>query len=133
MERRSFLKNGLSRVLYALGAVILAYPVLSFMTFKKTRKRTIVFHPDEQTAAVFHKKGVYLIKGDPESYALSVRCTHLGCTLNYDPLSRIFQCPCLGSIFSLSGKRLAGPAKKDLERVPMILTTGGDIVVTVKL
>ncbi|MCD6298844.1 MAG: Rieske 2Fe-2S domain-containing protein, partial [Deltaproteobacteria bacterium] len=66
-------------------------------------------------------------------YALSARCTHLGCSLNYDPVSQKFRCPCHGSVFDVSGKWLSGPAKKDLYSVPMTKKTSGDIVVTITL
>ena len=114
MERRRFIKKGLSWVAYILGAAALAYPVFSFMRFKKTRKKKIVFHPDEQLAAANFKEGIYLIKKGADFKALSARCTHLGCTINYDAVSRQFKCPCHGSLFAISGKWISGPAKKDL-------------------
>ena len=123
----------MKRILYAVGAVILAYPAFSFMSFRKSRKKKIIFHPEEQTSPVNFKKGVFLLNQGPKNYALSNRCTHLGCSLNYDPLSRKFLCPCHGSVFDVSGKWLAGPAKKDLERVPTIKKANGDIVVTLTL
>jgi Rieske Fe-S protein len=76
---------------------------------------------------------VYLIRAGEEAYAFSAKCTHLGCRFNYDPISRRFRCPCHGSVFDLSGKRLAGPAEKDLERAPLSMTKGGERVVTLDL
>ena len=129
MERRGFIKKGLSWVAYTLGAAVLAYPVFSFMRFRKTRKKTVVFHPDEQLAAANFKKGVYLIKKAADFNALSARCTHLGCTINYDAVSRQFKCPCHGSLFAISGKWISGPAKKDLTTVPVKREANGDIEV----
>ena len=133
MERREFIGKGIKRIFYALGAIILAYPAFSFMTFRRNRKKTIVFHPDEQTSIVNFKKGVFLLRQGSENYALSDRCTHLGCSLNYDPVSRKFRCPCHGSVFDVSGKWLSGPAKKDLYRVPMTKKASGDVEVTIIL
>jgi cytochrome b6-f complex iron-sulfur subunit len=133
MDRRHFLNKIPFRIICSLGAVILAYPVLSFITFRKPSTLTITFHPDEQNSMVNFKKGVYLVKQGPHAYALSSRCTHLGCSFDYDPVSQRFRCPCHGSVFNLSGKRLAGPAKEDLHRVPTTRKKSGDIVATLTL
>ena len=127
MERRRFIKKGLSWVAYILGAAALAYPVFSFMRFKKTRKKKIVFHPDEQLAAANFKEGIYLIKKGADFKALSARCTHLGCTINYDAVSQQFKCPCHGSLFAISGKWISGPAKKDLISIPVKRRANGDL------
>ena len=129
MERRGFIKKGLSWLAYISGAAALAYPVFSFMNFRKTRKKTVVFHPDEQLAAANFKEGVFLIKKGADFKALSARCTHLGCTINYDAVSRQFKCPCHGSIFAISGKWISGPAKKDLITVPVKREANGNIEV----
>jgi cytochrome b6-f complex iron-sulfur subunit len=133
MDRRHFLKSIPVRIFGSLGAVIIAYPILSFITFKKPFKKTIPFHPDEQNAMVNFKEGVYLVNDGTNTYALSSRCTHLGCTFTHDPVSQRFRCPCHGSVFDLSGKRLAGPAKADLHRIPMVREENGDILVTITL
>jgi Rieske Fe-S protein len=116
-----------------ITALILAYPVFSFLSHRKIRKIRIMFSPEEQTAPVYHKEGVFLINNGKEVFALSSRCTHLGCTLNYDLVSRTFKCPCHGSTFDGAGKWLAGPAKADLNRVPLIKKETGEIVVTLEL
>ena len=46
--------------------------------------------------------------------ALSLVCTHLGCTIEQDEDSEGFTCPCHGSRYSLEGALLEGPATKNL-------------------
>jgi cytochrome b6-f complex iron-sulfur subunit len=133
MERRGFIKKGLQWAASLAGASLLAYPAFSFMTFRKARKKKIVFHPEDQAGSVNFKEGVYLIREPNDLFALSAQCTHLGCTLNYDAVSRRFACPCHGSVFALSGKRIAGPARKDLRRVSLTETAGGDIEVVLDI
>ena len=133
MERRAFLKTSLSRITGFLTALVLAYPVLSFIFHRKIKKVDVVFHPEEQTASVFFKQGVFLVKNKKEIFALSARCTHLGCTLNYDIVSKTFKCPCHGSTFDGNGKWLAGPAKADLNKAPFDKKNNGDIVVSLEL
>jgi len=133
MDRRGFIKKGLSRLFYVFGGTILVYPALSFMTFKKSRTKKIVFHPDEQQSVLNFKEGVCLVRKVTDIYAFSMRCTHLGCMLNYGAVSQRFQCPCHGSVFDRWGKWISGPAKKDLLRVTSATKKNKDIVVTLNI
>ena len=112
-----------------MGGFLVAYPVWSFVTYRRARKRTVTFEPEEQLAQVYYKEGVFLIRGTKDLYALQARCTHLGCTLNHDQASDRFRCPCHGSVFDTAGKWLSGPAKKDLSRIP--ITRDGEDRITV--
>jgi Rieske Fe-S protein len=131
--RRVFLKNLWGRLLMICGLGILAYPILSFMTYRKSRTKKVIFHPKETAAAVNYKEGVFLVHQEGETLALSARCTHLGCTLTYDAVSRKFRCPCHGSVFALSGERLEGPARDPLQPAPLKRQENGDIVVTLSV
>ncbi|MBS1948111.1 MAG: Rieske (2Fe-2S) protein [Bacteroidetes bacterium] len=46
--------------------------------------------------------------------ALSLICTHMGCTVNYDQSSESFKCPCHGSGYDVTGKVTHGPAAAPL-------------------
>ena len=59
------------------------------------------------------KIGVYKDK-DGNSYAVSIRCPHLGCQLEWNPDEKSWDCPCHGSRFDYKGKRLDNPAQEDL-------------------
>jgi Rieske Fe-S protein len=47
--------------------------------------------------------------------AFVARCPHLGCKVERDTDGKGLTCPCHGSRFDLHGRRIAGPAKLDLE------------------
>jgi len=62
----------------------------------------------------------YLVMTDgPElaAYGISVKCIHLGCTVNWDTDEQKFICPCHGSRFDSLGNVMNGPARDPLRLV----------------
>ena len=49
-----------------------------------------------------------------ELLAVSVKCPHLGCQLEWNPEEKSWDCPCHGSRFDVHGQLLNGPAQTDL-------------------
>jgi nucleotide-binding universal stress UspA family protein/nitrite reductase/ring-hydroxylating ferredoxin subunit len=60
-----------------------------------------------------HKVAVYRDPGGVV-HALSAACTHMGCTVKWNPTERTFDCPCHGSRFSPTGELINGPAARPL-------------------
>lgn len=53
----------------------------------------------------------------PASFvALSLICTHMQCTVNYDAGASGFKCPCHGSEYNISGAVTQGPAPSSLKK-----------------
>lgn len=75
------------------------------------------------------KHGVWLGRTTEGFYALSVVCTHLGCTPNYLAAETKIKCPCHGSGFKLDGINFEGPAPRPLERYKISLAEDGQILV----
>jgi cytochrome b6-f complex iron-sulfur subunit len=69
----------------------------------------------QRGALVFRQARVAVIRRQEEIYALSLVCTHLGCTVNVTPQNLI--CPCHGSVFDREGAVLKGPSNRPLERL----------------
>ncbi|HVX52246.1 MAG TPA: ubiquinol-cytochrome c reductase iron-sulfur subunit [Chitinophagaceae bacterium] len=61
--------------------------------------------------------------------ALSLVCTHQGCTVNFDNANNVFNCPCHGSKYDGSGNVVNGPATKALSKLS-ITVTGSELVVS---
>lgn len=49
--------------------------------------------------------------------ALNAVCPHQGCPVSFVSPDAGFTCPCHGSTFDATGKRLSGPARQDLEPI----------------
>jgi glycine/D-amino acid oxidase-like deaminating enzyme/nitrite reductase/ring-hydroxylating ferredoxin subunit len=71
----------------------------------------IVRHQGEKVAGYRAEDGSLM--------AVSTRCTHLGCQVNFNSAERSWDCPCHGSRFAPDGAVLQGPAVHRLERKPL--------------
>jgi cytochrome b6-f complex iron-sulfur subunit len=57
--------------------------------------------------------------GNDVFVALDSECTHQGCTILYNLGSNNFPCPCHGSLYSLTGAVINGPAIVALKSYPV--------------
>jgi glycine/D-amino acid oxidase-like deaminating enzyme/nitrite reductase/ring-hydroxylating ferredoxin subunit len=71
----------------------------------------IVRHDGDKVAAYRDEQGALT--------AVSPRCSHLGCQVNWNSAERSWDCPCHGSRFAPTGEVLEGPAVHRLERKPV--------------
>jgi len=51
---------------------------------------------------------------DGNLHTFSAKCTHMGCTVTWNPLEKSFDCPCHGSRFYNNGKVINAPANNPL-------------------
>jgi Rieske Fe-S protein len=59
--------------------------------------------------------------------ALSLVCTHLGCTVEQSPDG--FQCPCHGSRYQADGTVERGPARQNLRQLVVEATAQGHVLI----
>ena len=113
-DRRSFLRN-MGKGIGYLAFLSLLLPAARFLGFKVPSKPQLIYVNKPLKPGGFIIEADFVIF-DNESgpTAVSRKCTHLGCKLNYHELERKLICPCHKSMFSKEGKRLDGPARKDL-------------------
>ncbi|BAI80154.1 iron-sulfur protein [Deferribacter desulfuricans SSM1] len=111
LKRRNFLK------LIFLLPIYFIYKFLK-IDAAKSNKMAITLDLNQlsdNSVLLLRDEKVAVVNKNNKVYALSIKCTHLGCTLNSD--GEKFVCPCHGSKFSFDGKVLHGPANKDLNKL----------------
>jgi cytochrome b6-f complex iron-sulfur subunit len=65
--------------------------------------------------------------------ALYRKCVHLGCSVPWCNKSYLFECPCHGSKYQLTGEYYSGPAPRGLDRFPIDVVKGKVMVDTGKI
>jgi len=83
------------------AAIVIAGPVERFAP------NTVTAFPDGKFYLARLEDGGFL--------ALDRTCTHLGCTVPWDPGKARFDCPCHASSFDITGAVLAPPAPRPLD------------------
>ncbi|MFZ2950101.1 MAG: Rieske (2Fe-2S) protein [Desulfuromonadaceae bacterium] len=111
--RRKFITS--LTLLLASGGLLVRY-----LTPRMSDKRRVLVSAaaadvPQGGALLFRDERLALMRSESGFYALSLVCTHLGCTVTVteDELS----CPCHGSRFDRQGKVLTGPAARALVRM----------------
>ena len=133
IKRRRFLKK-LWASIGIIAGLELIYIVFNFLQPKKAIKNTLsenYFEAGPQDSfkknsiTSFRNRSFFLCRlENGEFHALSARCTHLGCALNYISEKNILECPCHSSMFDINGKVLRSPASKPLTRHKVIIEKG---------
>jgi Rieske Fe-S protein len=73
-------------------------------------------------ALIFRNERLALLRDEKGFYALSLICTHLGCTVTVT--ENRLSCPCHGSVFDRQGRVLKGPADRALARLEVVEKSG---------
>ena len=56
--------------------------------------------------------------------AISTRCAHLGCPVNYVAAAQNFVCPCHGGVYDFQGKVIGGPPVRPLDHFQTRVVNG---------
>ena len=135
MPRRDFLKLTLDSLL-AFGGLLGIGGLIRFLSYKTEPPQPTEFdlglaenYPlDSKTtlpevpAVLFHNNSGFT--------ALSLTCTHLGCTVKVQPDG--FACPCHGSKFNNNGYPVNGPATTSLKKLRVEQTSDGKLALYTK-
>jgi len=133
-SRRTFLR----KLWKGLGAIAALEAVAVFFGFLFSGKEEEVgsttkqifeagnvnsFQPNTVTA--FRGGRFYLARLEDGGFmALSLRCTHLGCSIIWEDAKKKFICPCHSSSFGINGEVQNPPAPAALDYYPVIIENG---------
>jgi cytochrome b6-f complex iron-sulfur subunit len=77
------------------------------------------------TVSAFMGGRFYLARQQDGGFiALSLRCTHLGCSVSWEEKRNRFICPCHSSAFDIKGDVLNPPAARALDYYPVLIENG---------
>ncbi len=114
-ERRKFLKS----IGWAGACALLLWRFL--VPPKRSQSKPLLrVRRDElpaNGALIYREARVAVLQSEGSIYALSLVCTHLGCTVGVSPTELV--CPCHGSVFDRQGRVQKGPAQHDLQRLTL--------------
>ena len=122
ISRRGFIR----KLAGILAAAALAVPFLKYLSPDSEGAQELLRvkadDVPEGGALLFKDKQLALMKNGGEISAISLVCTHLGCTVALS--GDRFVCPCHGSRFALDGSVIKGPAVKKLPMFETALKEG---------
>jgi cytochrome b6-f complex iron-sulfur subunit len=118
-----------------IAAVELVWAAISFLHAGKKKNRTTekalftgiadVKDIPVNTVYPYRPGRMYLCRLENGGFlALSLKCTHLGCPVEWDKEKEMFVCPCHASTFSITGEVLSPPATRPLDRYPVKIENG---------
>ncbi len=131
-SRRDFLKLATTGLLSAAGVVGLG-GIIHFLTYESDPPRDTVLdvgsasqYPAGSRTVLPQVPALLIAKQDGFT-ALSLVCTHLGCTVEQD--SNGFRCPCHGSRYDAQGSVERGPARQSLKQLRVEVSSQGHVLV----
>jgi cytochrome b6-f complex iron-sulfur subunit len=139
-EIKAFSRRGFFTLvgLVGLGVASLAAGVLSlrFVIPNVTYEEPLLFkatgtvddYPVGSTT-IFSDKRIALNRDVDGFYAISLICTHLGCTPRWFQSEAMFRCPCHGSRYLRDGVRFYGPAPRPMDVVQVGQAPDGSLFI----
>lgn len=109
------------KIITLAGIIAFCYPLFQFISFRLAKKPVYVNVNSPVSASGFLMTNDFvLFDRNGKCWALSRKCTHLGCKLNYHEQRDILECPCHQSQFTPdTGSVVRGPAKRNLTFLPV--------------
>lgn len=134
ITRRQALRSGMFATIGAFLATVGAGSAAMFWPIKLTGFGGVVAVPVKLKdiklgdVVTVREGKFYLTRSEEGLMALYWRCVHLGCTVPWNAAQNKFMCPCHGSVYTIVGQNVAGPAPRPLD-IMEITVSGQDITV----
>jgi len=135
LSRRQFAKVSLDMLAALLGLAaaavgVLRLPMPKVLPTPSRRFRIGTLRDFPPKSERYFESERVLVRADDEGiFAVSLVCTHLGCTVAKDGEHNEFICPCHGSRYREDGSVVAGPAPRRLKSLEVVVEPAGWLVV----
>lgn len=140
--RRNFLDMILGAAVFGWAASIF-YPIVRYLKplpnsgptgpSRLTRDEVSALERDSFVIVPASGKRVMVfLQGDGKLRALDARCTHEGCTVQYNANDEVVWCACHNALFDTDGRVLSGPPPRPLPQYHVVRDDENEIVVTVE-
>lgn len=133
LSRREFL-NSIWKylgVLAILEALVISFSMMRARTVAGTQRSKLYKSAGKLadlapgTMVPFRSGRFFLLRLDDGGLlALSMVCSHMGCTINWDASEKVFKCPCHASVFDKLGNVVKSPASRALNYHKVIIENG---------
>ncbi len=120
--RRAFL-GAFAGCIGALGAGLVGVPLLaSFTPVQRGKPEPAILNLDDipkggSARGVYAGYSFMVFNRKSGIEAISLKCTHLGCTVKWEPAKQIFRCPCHDGWYNKHGVNKGGPPPAPLEHL----------------
>ena len=127
--------KGRRKLIKILILSVISLPIIGRFLIPRIKHRKVLLRIKKaeipgEGALIFGQKKIAVIKKNKYFYALNLTCTHLGCTVN--ATTKGFACPCHGSVFTIRGDVVKGPADLSLKRLA-VEEQGEDVLISKNL
>jgi cytochrome b6-f complex iron-sulfur subunit len=78
----------------------------------------------------FRREKTFVVRLEGGFLAISSVCTHLHCIVNWNELTKRFECPCHGAKFNEEGEVLEGPPPRPLDLQKLEVVAGNVVIDT---
>lgn len=124
ISRRSFLDRLITGSMFVSGLAVLG-SVLTYIyppkkeggaeRVQRVRVATLSELPEGKAKLVVYEgKNVVVMHVKLGVFAVDMKCTHLGCMVEWEEGPQTLKCPCHAAFFDYQGKVISGPAPKPL-------------------
>ncbi len=133
LSRREFLNSAwkILGIVAVLEAVVLSFSMMRTRSSGGSGEKKLMKAAGNLadlppgTVMSFRSGRFFLVRLDDGGLlALSMVCSHMGCTVNWDASEKVFKCPCHASSFDRLGNVIKSPAARALNYHKVIVENG---------
>lgn len=99
------------------AADIIANLASSIINFKDDEEFQSVKNGEGKIISYNGNKIAVYRDDDGKLFKLSPACTHIKCEVAFNSSEKVWECPCHGSRFSITGEMFTGPARRNMENL----------------